>query len=30
VVVRSFAAALRGRVVGWGSLERKATVTAPA
>jgi hypothetical protein len=30
VVVRSFAAALRGRVVGWGKLERKATVTAPA
>jgi peptidoglycan/xylan/chitin deacetylase (PgdA/CDA1 family)/spore germination protein YaaH/GT2 family glycosyltransferase len=30
VVVRSFAAALRGRLVGWGTLERKATVTAPA
>jgi peptidoglycan-N-acetylglucosamine deacetylase len=30
VVLRSFAAALRGRVVGWGSLERKATVTLPA
>jgi cellulose synthase/poly-beta-1,6-N-acetylglucosamine synthase-like glycosyltransferase/peptidoglycan/xylan/chitin deacetylase (PgdA/CDA1 family) len=30
VVVRSFAAALRGRVVGWGKLERKDTVTAPA
>lgn len=29
VVVRSFAAALRGRTVGWGTLERKATVTAP-
>jgi len=27
VVVRSFVAALRGRVVGWGKLERKATVT---
>ena len=26
VVVRSFAAAFRGRVVGWGKLERKATV----
>ena len=26
VVVRSFAAAVRGRVVGWGKLERKATV----
>ncbi len=26
VVVRSFAAALRGRVVGWGKLDRKATV----
>ncbi|NBW65266.1 hypothetical protein EBR44_05790, partial [bacterium] len=25
VVVRSFFAAIRGRVVGWGSLERKAT-----
>ncbi len=30
VVVRSFAAALRGRVVGWGKLERKATVEVPA
>ncbi len=31
VVVRSFVAAVRGRVVGWGSLERKATVElAPA
>jgi hypothetical protein len=29
VVLRSFAAALRGRVVGWGSLERKATVQVP-
>lgn len=29
VVLRSIAAAIRGRVVGWGSLERKATV-APA
>ena len=26
VVVRSFAAAFRGRLVGWGKLERKATV----
>jgi cellulose synthase/poly-beta-1,6-N-acetylglucosamine synthase-like glycosyltransferase/peptidoglycan/xylan/chitin deacetylase (PgdA/CDA1 family) len=26
VVVRSFRAAIRGRVVGWGKLERKATV----
>ena len=26
VVLRSFAAALRGHVVGWGKLERKATV----
>jgi len=26
VVVKSFAAAIRGRVVGWGKLERKATV----
>ncbi|MBI3791570.1 MAG: glycosyltransferase [Gemmatimonadetes bacterium] len=30
VVVRSFAAALRGRLVGWGKLERKATVERPA
>jgi cellulose synthase/poly-beta-1,6-N-acetylglucosamine synthase-like glycosyltransferase len=30
VVVRSFAAALRGHVVGWGKLERKATVELPA
>jgi cellulose synthase/poly-beta-1,6-N-acetylglucosamine synthase-like glycosyltransferase len=30
VVVRSVAAALRGRWVGWGSLERKATVRVPA
>lgn len=29
VVVRSFAAALRGHVVGWGKLERKATVELP-
>ena len=28
VVLRSFVAAVRGRVVGWGSLERKATVNA--
>jgi hypothetical protein len=26
VVVKSFAAAVRGHVVGWGKLERKATV----
>jgi hypothetical protein len=26
VVVRSFRAAIHGRIVGWGSLERKATV----
>ncbi len=30
VVVRSFAAAMRGRLVGWGKLERKATVERPA
>ena len=30
VVVRSFAAALRGRLVGWGKLDRKATVEIPA
>jgi cellulose synthase/poly-beta-1,6-N-acetylglucosamine synthase-like glycosyltransferase len=30
VVVRSFAAALSGRLQGWGKLERKATVTLPA
>lgn len=30
VVVRSFAAALRGHVVGWGKLERKNTVEVPA
>jgi cellulose synthase/poly-beta-1,6-N-acetylglucosamine synthase-like glycosyltransferase len=30
VVVRSFNAAIRGRVVGWGKLERKATVQVPA
>ena len=30
VVVRSFAAALCGRVVGWGKLERRATVEVPS
>ena len=30
VVVRSFAATLRGRVVGWGKLERRATVEVPS
>lgn len=30
VVVRSFVAAIRGRVVGWGRLDRKATVELPA
>ncbi|HET6764645.1 MAG TPA: glycosyltransferase [Longimicrobiaceae bacterium] len=30
VVVKSFAAAVRGQLVGWGKLERKATVTVPA
>jgi hypothetical protein len=30
VVLRSFAAALRGGLVGWGKLERKATVDALA
>ena len=30
VVVRSFAAALSGRLVGWGKLERKATVELPS
>ncbi|MEP6617907.1 MAG: glycosyltransferase [bacterium] len=30
VVVRSFAAALSGRLVGWGKLDRKATVALPA
>jgi cellulose synthase/poly-beta-1,6-N-acetylglucosamine synthase-like glycosyltransferase/peptidoglycan/xylan/chitin deacetylase (PgdA/CDA1 family)/spore germination protein YaaH len=30
VVLRSFVAAVRGRVVGWGRLERKATVELPA
>jgi hypothetical protein len=30
VVVRSFAAAFRGRLVGWGKLERKATVDIAA
>ncbi len=29
VVVRSFAAALRGRVVGWGKLDRTGTVAVP-
>jgi hypothetical protein len=29
VVVRSFVAALSGRVVGWGKLDRKATVELP-
>ena len=29
VVLRSFAAALRGRLQGWGKLERKATVSLP-
>ena len=29
VVVRSFAAAVRGGIVGWGKLERKATVAVP-
>jgi cellulose synthase/poly-beta-1,6-N-acetylglucosamine synthase-like glycosyltransferase/peptidoglycan/xylan/chitin deacetylase (PgdA/CDA1 family)/spore germination protein YaaH len=29
VVVRSFAAALSGRLVGWGKLDRKATVELP-
>ncbi|MDB4881516.1 MAG: polysaccharide deacetylase, partial [Gemmatimonadetes bacterium] len=29
VVVRSFAAALSGRLQGWGKLERKATATVP-
>ncbi len=30
VVVKSFAAAMRGGMVGWGKLERKATVERPA
>jgi hypothetical protein len=30
VVVKSFAAAIRGHVVGWGKLERKATVELEA
>ncbi len=30
VVVRSFVVAIRGRLVGWGKLERKATVQLPA
>jgi hypothetical protein len=29
VVVKSVYSALKGRMVGWGKLERKATVTAP-
>jgi len=29
VVVKSVYTALKGRMVGWGKLERKATVTAP-
>ncbi len=29
VVVRSLLAAIRGGIVGWGKLERKATVTLP-
>jgi len=29
VVVRSFAAALSGRLQGWGKLDRKATVEIP-
>jgi hypothetical protein len=29
VVVRSFAAALSGRLVGWGKLDRKGTVELP-
>ena len=29
-VVRSFIAAVRGHIVGWGKLERKATVEVPA
>lgn len=29
VVVRSFVAALRGQLIGWGKLERKATVSVP-
>jgi hypothetical protein len=30
VVLRSFLAAIRGHIVGWGKLERKATVEVPA
>ena len=30
VVVRAFRAAIRGHLVGWGKLERKATVRVPA
>jgi hypothetical protein len=30
VVVRAFLVAARGRLVGWGKLERKATVQVPA
>jgi len=30
VVIRSLVAALKGRVVGWGKLERKATVDVAA
>ena len=30
VVVRAFVVAVRGRLVGWGKLERKATVRVPA
>jgi cellulose synthase/poly-beta-1,6-N-acetylglucosamine synthase-like glycosyltransferase/peptidoglycan/xylan/chitin deacetylase (PgdA/CDA1 family)/spore germination protein YaaH len=30
VVVRSFVAAVRGHIVGWGKLERKASVEVPA
>jgi cellulose synthase/poly-beta-1,6-N-acetylglucosamine synthase-like glycosyltransferase len=30
VVLKSFVAAIRGKVVGWGILERKATVELPA
>jgi hypothetical protein len=30
VVVRAFLGAARGRLVGWGKLERKATVQVPA
>jgi hypothetical protein len=30
VVLRSFVAAVRGHMVGWGKLERTATVERPA